>query len=114
MTDQQPKQRYILTREQGRKVVMVSNGDHRGIKWWAKQRNITLTAALHECIVGFLGPKLIEVQQEAIFNAIQDGKLPKKAADDAFRRLLNIPKGLGKGRRPPRRRRRLPPSEQGT
>ncbi len=52
------EQRYFLTRKGRYKTLHVSRGDHVGVEWWAKQRKIAITEALHQIIHEFVGPRL--------------------------------------------------------
>ena len=63
---------YILTAKDRYKHLWVSRGDHLGIKWWAKQQNITLTEALHHMIIEFMTKRLEAYKQKEIEIAVSN------------------------------------------
>ncbi len=69
------KNAYLLTRKDRSKHVWLSRGDHYGVKWWAKQQNITVTEALHDMIHEFMAKRLEAYKQKAIEDALLEGKI---------------------------------------
>lgn len=92
MSENDNKGPYVLTAQKRYKYIWVSEPDYRGIQWWAKQKEITLTAALHEIVGGFLAPRLAEVQREAVKDGIREGVFTPDVLKKRRRGFLNLRK----------------------
>jgi hypothetical protein len=66
------KNAYLLTRKDRSKHVWLSRGDHYGVKWWAKQQNITVTETLHDMIHEFMTKRLEAYKQKGIEIAVSN------------------------------------------
>ena len=66
MSERADENLYILTADKRYRHLYLSQLDYRGVEWWAKQQEITLTVALHEMSGGFLAPKLASARYEAV------------------------------------------------
>ncbi len=80
------EQTYVLTAEERAGPIFVSKPDLMGVKWWAKEQGITITAALHEMIVEFLRPRLAIAQQGLLLEAEKQGILDPDRRKKLFRR----------------------------
>ena len=81
------KTSYILTAKDRYRPIYLSSSDHHGVKWWAKQQNITLTEALHDMIIEFMTKRLEAYKQRGI----EDALLERKIDPSLFQRLRRIP-----------------------
>ena len=83
---------YILTRTDRYKCVYLSRGDHMGVRWWAKQQNITISEAIHQMIGEFLAPKLSAAQNKAVNEGVKEGIFTPDVLKKPRRGFLNFPK----------------------
>ncbi len=88
MADNNNNKQYVLSRKGRFRNIYLSRPDYKGVEWYAKQQNISVTAAIHLMIIEFLTPKLAVAQLDVLNQGVKKSLLHPSVLTQPLKRLL--------------------------